>query len=753
MKKKILIVEDEAIVAERVRRVLEREGYEVVGIAFTMEEAVELAEEKFPDIAIIDVVLKKGDGIKAAEKIMKELKIPVIFMTAYSDTEILEKALKTQPYAYILKPFEEKQLLGLVKVSLARVESERKLEKLKRLFEFLNLSRERIMKTQDVREIALRLCHEVAPRFFKYCGLMLFEQNQPKHWETELGKFKDEFEAAIKDGKLPQCIIQGGDEVEFLRDRREICKQCPLKKICGESGALLLRFRGKENLHGAMFLAPPGDWEDEEILRYLKGFSQDISLSLESINIEKERKQALLSLENYLSFLKALFSSMKEMVFAFDENMNLTFVHSPEEGFLIKEKEKIIGKKPHGLLPPEIAENFQKAFEENRKGKVQYYEYELEMGGKKRWFAVSQSPLIMGDKFAGALAIVRDITAKKELEIQLRERERKYRTLFENVPVGIYRTTPEGRIVEANPAFIKILGYDKEEIERMNASRLFLNPRQREAWRNRLEEKGVLEGEYQLKRKDGKIIWVRDVARVSHQHGKTFYEGAIQDISEIKEKEQELSKSILKLRRLFGETVTALGAMVEMKDPYTSGHQIRVAQLAVAIAMEMGFKGEDLEFMRVAGLLHDIGKLAIPSEILVKPGKLLPQEMELVKLHPGISYDILSQIDFPWPVADVVLQHHERPDGSGYPRGLKGHEIMKEAKILAVADVVESISSHRPYRPALGIDKALEEIKRGRGTLYDAAVVDATLRVFERGFRFETSSFTPGRPINNRRPL
>ncbi len=745
MRKKILIVEDEGIIAERMRRFLEREGYEILGVAFTAGEAMKLVQEDTPDLAIIDIVLKGEDGLSLAEWLRKNLKIPVIFTTAHSDIEFMNKALETKPYAYILKPFDEKQLLGLVKVSLERAESEKKLETLKTLFEFLNLSREKIMKSPDVSTIARTLCHEVVPKFFKHCVIMLFEENELKNWEIELGDLNEEFKAALERGNLPECVMENSEETVLLRNRMEECEKCPLKGICENSGTLLLRFRGKEELYGAMFLAPPGEWEDEEIFRYLKGFAQDVSLALETKKVEKEREEAIHTLGNSLSFLQALFSSMKEMVFAFDENMNFTFVHSPEEQQIITQRERILGKKPHDLLPPEIVEHFQRAFEENRKGKVQYYEYELEIKGKKRWFAVSQSPLIMGDKFAGALAVVRDITAKKELEVQLKERERKYRTLFENVPVGIYRTTPEGRIIEANPAFAKILGYDKEEIERMNASHIFLDSRERDAWRKRLEKKGFLEDEYRLKRKDGKVIWVKDVARISHHNGETFFEGAIQDISEIKEKQMELNKTIMQLRKLFGETVTALGAMVEMKDPYTSGHQVRVAQLAVAISREMGFTEKDLELMKVAGLLHDIGKLAIPSEILVKPGKLLPQEMDLVKLHPRISYDILSKIEFPWPAAEVILQHHERLDGSGYPRGLKGHEIMKQAKVLAVADVVEAISSHRPYRPALGIDKALEEINRGRGRLYDPAVVDATLRVFKKGFRFESSFFTPGR--------
>jgi len=174
-----------------------------------------------------------------------------------------------------------------------------------------------------------------------------------------------------------------------------------------------------------------------------------------------------------------------------------------------------------------------------------------------------------------------------------------------------------------------------------------------------------------------------------------------------------------------------------MRDPYTARHQERVTELACAIAREMGIPDGQIEGIHAAGLMHDIGKIAVPTEILTKPGKLNDLEFSLIRRHPQVAYDILKGIEFPWPIADIVLQHHERLNGSGYPNGLKGDEILLEARILTVADVVEAISSHRPYRPALGLDAALDEIKQGRGMLYDPDVVDTCLSVFEEGFSFE----------------
>ena len=205
-----------------------------------------------------------------------------------------------------------------------------------------------------------------------------------------------------------------------------------------------------------------------------------------------------------------------------------------------------------------------------------------------------------------------------------------------------------------------------------------------------------------------------------------------------KQAESQLKQSFEKLKRTLDDTVNALASIAEKRDPYTAGHQRRVTKLAVAIAEEMGLSDEQIEGIHVSGILHDVGKMYVPAEILSKPGQLTENEFSVIKTHPQVSYDILKTIEFPWPVAQIVLQHHERLDGSGYPSRLSGKDIIPEARILAVADVVEAMSSHRPYRPALGIDKALEEISQKRGMLYDPAVVGDCLRLFvEKGFKFD----------------
>jgi putative nucleotidyltransferase with HDIG domain len=208
---------------------------------------------------------------------------------------------------------------------------------------------------------------------------------------------------------------------------------------------------------------------------------------------------------------------------------------------------------------------------------------------------------------------------------------------------------------------------------------------------------------------------------------------------ERKEAEEKLRQSYKKLRKMLNDIVRTVALTVEIRDPYTAGHQQRVSQLTSAIARQMNLPSDQVEGIYMAAILHDIGKISVPAEILTKPSRLTEIEMNLLRAHSEVGNNILKRIDFPWPLAKVVLQHHERRDGFGYPKGLKGDEILMEARILGVADVVEAMSSHRPYRPAFGIDKALEEISQNREILYDPEVVDACLRLFkEKEFKFES---------------
>jgi putative nucleotidyltransferase with HDIG domain len=235
--------------------------------------------------------------------------------------------------------------------------------------------------------------------------------------------------------------------------------------------------------------------------------------------------------------------------------------------------------------------------------------------------------------------------------------------------------------------------------------------------------------------KDGNPVWVEVSTRLVLRDGQpASVEGIARDITARKQAEDDLQRSVELLQRTLEQTVYSLATAVETRDPYTAGHQTRVADLASAVAVELGLPEDQTRGVHMAGLIHDVGKIHIPAEILSKPTRLTEVEWNLVKTHPRVGHDILKSIEFPWPVAQIVLQHHERLDGSGYPAGLSGEDILQEARILAVADVVEAMASHRPYRAALALEEALQEIQTHRGTLYDPDAVDACIRVVdERG--------------------
>jgi putative nucleotidyltransferase with HDIG domain len=251
-------------------------------------------------------------------------------------------------------------------------------------------------------------------------------------------------------------------------------------------------------------------------------------------------------------------------------------------------------------------------------------------------------------------------------------------------------------------------------------------------------EKGYHRFEW-IHRKAGGEDFPVEVSLTSITHrGKTLLHCLWRDLTEKKQAEAALQESLARTTEVQYGTIEALGTVTETRDPYTAGHQRRVTQLACAVARELGLPADRVAGLRVMGLLHDLGKISVPAEILSKPGKLSDTEFAIIKSHAQAGYEIVKEIRFPWPVAEVILQHHERMDGSGYPQGLTGPDITPEARILAVADVVEAMASHRPYRPALRIELALEEIAQNKGVLYDPEVVDACLKLFaEKKFQFD----------------
>ena len=333
---------------------------------------------------------------------------------------------------------------------------------------------------------------------------------------------------------------------------------------------------------------------------------------------------------------------------------------------------------------------------------------------------------------------------QKKAEEALRQSQQEFISIFRDNPEAIVYVDEKGEILDINLRFSELFGYSLKEIKGKNINSGIIHPPDKieegEDMDNKALIKGYVNFETIRKKKDGTLFPVSLSGSPVIVDGKPRgIIGMFVDITERKKTEEQLKESFKKLQKTMEDSIYAVSMVTEARDAYTAGHQRRVSKLAIDIAKEMRFPQDRVEGIKIAALIHDVGKINLPAEILSKPGKLSEIEFNLIKNHSQIGYDILKKVDFLWPVAEIVLQHHEKMNGSGYPRRLKGDEILLEAKIICVADVVEAMSSHRPYRPALGIDKALEEITQNKGILYDPEVVDACLKLFkEKEFKFES---------------
>ena len=338
--------------------------------------------------------------------------------------------------------------------------------------------------------------------------------------------------------------------------------------------------------------------------------------------------------------------------------------------------------------------------------------------------------------------VARSIERKRAEEALLRN-EQRLALHVQKTPLAVIEWDTAFRVLRWNDAAEHIFGWSASEAIGQHAS--FITPEAfREhvdgVWADLMANRGGERSTNENVTKDGRIIFCEwyNTSLVDGAGRIIGVASLAQNVTKRKMAEESLREGLTKLRATLKASIDSLASAIEMRDPYTAGHQERVTRLASAVAKEMGLAEERVEAIEVAAIIHDIGKLYVPAEILSKPTKLTDLEYSMIKMHAQAGYTILSKIDFPWPIAQIVHQHHEMINGSGYPQGLTGKDILLEAKILCVADVVEAMSSHRPYRPALGISSALDEIAQKRGILYDREVVDACLRLFRmKNYKFD----------------
>jgi PAS domain S-box-containing protein len=359
----------------------------------------------------------------------------------------------------------------------------------------------------------------------------------------------------------------------------------------------------------------------------------------------------------------------------------------------------------------------------------------------------------------GMVYVCRDIRERSEAEELSRQSEEKFHKVFMTTPdCVVIARMKDGLLMDANKGYEDILGWKRENVVGKSMADPNFDfwvdlPDRGRMWEGLKAGRDILHRELKFRRSDGSVRTGIYSARPIQIADEACFVFILQDITDRKRVEEDFRRTLESLRNAVGVTIRVMVSAVEARDPYTAGHQVRCADLARAIATEMGLSQDRIAGIRMAGSIHDIGKLSIPAEILSKPTQLTELEYSLIQEHPRKGYEMLKDVESPWPLAEIVFQHHERMDGSGYPRQLKRDDILMEARIMAVADVVESTASHRPYRPALGVETALDEIEKNKGILYDDAVADACLRLFRKnGYQLplnESVHFMGNMHLNN----
>jgi len=447
-----------------------------------------------------------------------------------------------------------------------------------------------------------------------------------------------------------------------------------------------------------------------------------------------------------LSTIEQMTDNIQDVIFVLDMNLNYIYVSPSVKILRGYEPEEVLKQALFDALTPssaDLAMTTLSEFMELEKAGLKdstFQTLQLEIrrkDGTTVWTETKVS--FIRDKNqrpVRILGVMRDITERKKIEQKLFDEEQRFRAFVDNSSDIIVLLNLEGVITYINPAVERVLGFKPQE--RIGAKGFELvHPDDMKFLADsfnaltRDTNSPVIKGEMHLRNKDGN--WLALEAVGSNLVKNNVVESVIvnyRDITERKRAEEKLQQTLDSLKKAVGTTIQVLVSALESRDPYTAGHQARSANLACAIAAELGLAQDKIEGIRLAGAIHDIGKLSIPSEILAKPTKLTNLEFSLIKEHSICGYEMLKHVESPWPLAEIVYQHHERMNGTGYPRNLKENEIILEASIMAVADVVEAMASHRPYRASLGTEAALEEIEKNRGILYNPAVVDACLRLF-----------------------
>ncbi len=468
----------------------------------------------------------------------------------------------------------------------------------------------------------------------------------------------------------------------------------------------------------------------DEISRYSKNLKLEVEKKTEEIRESLEKEKAILE-------------GIEDSIVVLDKDLSITWANKIT---FEKYGDSLVGKKCYTTIKKQTQPcdecGVRETFKDGKNRILEDHCIQASSLIKIKKFC-SPSRNINGE-VTSVVCILHKVTDIEQTQESLEESEERLKSVVRYISDAIIYINGDGKIIFLNEGAEKIFRYKSEEIVGKPLT-LIIPEKFKQAHLKGIKGANI-ESSLKYSGRVRELIGLRKngiefPAELSISRWKVknnlFYTAIVRDITERKKAEETIKQNYQKLQKTMEGTINTIAKIVETRDPYTAGHQLKVSKLATAIAREMKLPQDKIEGARIASLIHDIGKISIPSEILSKPTKLSKIEYSLIKDHSQIGYDILKSIEFPWPLAMVVLQHHERVDGSGYPQGLKDEDILMEAKIIGVADVVEAMSSHRPYRPALGIDKALEEISQNRGILYDSEIVDICIKLFkEKSFKF-----------------
>jgi PAS domain S-box-containing protein len=702
------MVEDSEDDALLIIRELKKDGYN------PMHERVETAaamkrvlKKKQWDIILCDYEMPTFNA-PSAIALLKEanIDIPLIIVTGKIGEETAADCMRLGAKDYVMKG----NLSRLCPAIARELEDAKVRNKQKQADEALRESASMLQITIDDAPVCVAMV-DLDKRFLKcnktFCNFLGYSEKEMQQKTIADITFPEDLEIGMADFRA----IVAGEKKSPILQKRYVRKDKAV--VWGEVNINLIR----NNQGQPMYLLP---------------IIIDIT----------ERKLAEAALLESESRFRAFMDNMPSMVIIKDKELRpLFFNRKFSEMFPANEW---LGKMPEETFSSEIADSMRKNdLKALSEGLVTYEEDWRDKDGCLRVLETRKFSIDQKDKAPFLGVIITDITERKKAEQTLRESDERFRSMIQSLSDIIFILDGNGHLTYESPSATRILGYQPGYFIGKSPF-THIHPDDLDQVMKELDEvflsvNSGIPTEFRYQKADD--TWIYLEALGINQFENPGIQGivlTVRDITAHKQAEEKLQHTLNSLKKAVGTTIQVLVSAVESRDPYTAGHQSRVADLACAIATEMGLPQNKIEGLQMAGSIHDIGKLSIPAEILSKPTKLTEIEFFLIKEHSRIGYEMLKDVESPWPLAQIVYQHHERMNGSGYPRNLKGDDILIEARIMAVADVVEAMGSHRPYRPTLGIEAALEEITKNKGILYDDTVADTCLKLFrEKGYQLK----------------